>query len=125
MPEAVKPDAVHQVALTVDDLDRAVGFYRDVLGLTFLFSAPPGMAFFDCGGVRLLLGTAEVAGDTPPRSMLYYRVSDIRAAADRLAEHGVDIGNGPTMIANVGGREIWLLEFRDSEGNAAALMQEG
>ncbi len=125
MTDAVMPDAVHQVALTVEDLDRAVAFYRDVVGLTFLFSAPPGMAFFDCGGVRLLLGTAEVAGATPPRSMIYYRVADIRAAAEHLAAHGVEIGNGPAMIANVGDREIWLLEFSDSEGNAAALMQEG
>ncbi len=119
-----RPSAVHQVALTVEDLERAVAFYRDVVGLTYLFSAPPGMAFFDCGGTRILLGTRAAGGDDPPRSMVYYRTDDIQDAAGRLAANGVDVGKGPAMIANVGGREIWLLEFRDSEGNPVALMME-
>ena len=124
MPEPIRPTQLHQVALFAHDLDRATAFYRDVIGLQFLFSAPPGMSFFDCGGVRLLIGTAAASGPNPPRSMLYYRVDDIQAAASRLAEHGVDIEKGPNMIAKMGNVEIWLLEFEDSEGNAVALMQE-
>ena len=115
---------IRQIAITVGDVDTALGFYRDVLGLTFLFQAPPGMAFFDCGGVRLLIGTAAASGPNPPKSMLYYRVSDIKGAADRLREHGVSLPRDPMMIAKVDGREVWLLEFEDSEGNAVALMQE-
>jgi methylmalonyl-CoA/ethylmalonyl-CoA epimerase len=125
MPEPIHPSQLHQVALFAHDLDRATAFYRDVIGLTFLFQAPPGMAFFDCGGVRLLIGTAAASGPNPPRTMLYYRVADIHAAADRLKAHGVSSPCEPMMIAKVEGREVWLLEFEDSEGNAAALMQEG
>lgn len=124
MPDPIRPSQLHQVALFAHDLDRAIAFYRDVLGLPFLFQAPPGMAFFDCGGVRLLIGTAAASGPNPPRSMLYYRVSDIKGAADRLREHGVPLPRDPMMIAKVDGREVWLLEFEDSEGNALALMQE-
>jgi methylmalonyl-CoA/ethylmalonyl-CoA epimerase len=124
MPEPIHPAQLHQVALFAHDLDRATAFYRDVLGLRFLFQAPPGMSFFDCGGVRLLIGTAEASGPNPPRSMLYYRVSDIMSSAERLREHGVDTGKGPVMIAKLGDTEIWLLEFEDSEGNPVALMQE-
>lgn len=123
-PDAVAPTGITQVALTVRDLDRAVAFYRDVLGLRFLFRADPSMAFFDCGGVRLLLGHESVGGPRPPRSMVYYRVDDIQAATGRLRSHGVDVGKGPAMIARVAGRETWLLEFEDSEGNAAGLMCE-
>ena len=124
MPDPIHPTQLHQVALFAHDLERAIAFYRDVLGLPFLFQAPPGMAFFDCGGVRLLIGTAAASGPNPPRSMLYYRVSDINGAADRLREHGVALPRDPMMIAKVDGREVWLLEFEDSEGNAVALMQE-
>lgn len=125
MPEPIRPTQLHQVALFAHDLDRATAFYRDVLGLTFLFQAPPGMSFFDCGGVRLLIGTAAASGPNPPRSMLYYRVPDIQAAAARLREHGVSLPRDPVMIAKVEGREVWLLEFEDSEGNPVGLMQEG
>jgi methylmalonyl-CoA/ethylmalonyl-CoA epimerase len=124
MPEPISPTQLHQVALFAHDLDRATAFYRDVIGLTFLFQAPPGMAFFDCGGVRLLIGTAAASGPNPPRTMLYYRVADIHAAVDRLKAHGVSLPREPMVIAKVEGREVWLLEFEDSEGNAAALMQE-
>jgi methylmalonyl-CoA/ethylmalonyl-CoA epimerase len=124
MPEPIHPTQIHQVALFAHDLDRATAFYRDVLGLTFLFQAPPGMSFFDCGGVRLLIGTAAASGPNPPRSMLYYRVSDIQASAERLKAHGVSLPRDPMMIAKVEGREVWLLEFEDSEGNPVGLMQE-
>jgi methylmalonyl-CoA/ethylmalonyl-CoA epimerase len=124
MPDPIRPTALHQVALFAHDLDRATAFYRDVLGLTFLFSAPPGMSFFDCGGVRVLIGNAAASGPNPPRSMLYWRVGNIEEASRRLAAHGVDVGKGPAMIAKLPDREVWLLEFEDSEGNASALMQE-
>jgi methylmalonyl-CoA/ethylmalonyl-CoA epimerase len=124
MSEPIRPTQLHQVALLAHDLERAIAFYRDVIGLQFLFQAPPGMAFFECGGVRLLIGTAEASGPNPPRSMLYYRVGDIHAAAERLKAHGVSLPREPAMIAKAEGREVWLLELADSEGNAVALMQE-
>ena len=124
MPEPIRPTQLHQVALFAHDLDRAIAFYRDVLGLPFLFQVPPGMAFFDCGGVRLLIGNAAASGPNPPRSVLYYRVADIHASAERLKAHGVLLPREPMMIAKVEDREVWLLQFEDSEGNPVGLMQE-
>jgi methylmalonyl-CoA/ethylmalonyl-CoA epimerase len=79
---------IGQIAMTVGDLPRAVAFYRDVLGMRFLFEAPPAMAFFDCGGIRLMLSLPEEAGADPGRqykSILYYAVDDIQEAARALA----------------------------------------
>jgi len=125
-PETFGLSALAQVALTVSDLARAVAFYRDALGLKFLFEAPPKMAFFDCGGIRLLLGEAPAAaaGAGQPGSVLYYRVKDIEAAYKALAARGVTFNEKPHLIARLPDREVWLAEFRDPDGNALALMSE-
>jgi len=112
-----------QVALHVRDLERAVAFYRDTLGVPFLFQAPPKMAFFDCGGVRLLIGEAQV-GEAPRGGYLYFAVDDIAAEHARLAAAGVAFKSAPTRIAKLPDREVWLAEFDDGEGNALALMSE-
>src|SRR5215213_789695 len=83
---------IGQIAMTVENLPRAVSFYRDVLGLRFLFEAPPAMAFFDCGGVRLMMSLPEQAGAAAGQrfsSILYYSVPDIQEAASALAARGV------------------------------------
>jgi methylmalonyl-CoA/ethylmalonyl-CoA epimerase len=114
---------IHQIALTVRDLDRAAAFYRDSLGVTFLFRAPPGLAFFDCDGVRLMLALPE--GTAPPgNSIIYFGVDDIHAAHTALAARGVGFVGEPHLIARLPDRDVWLAEFRDSEGNALALMSE-
>ena len=115
---------IGQIALTVSDLDRATAFYRDVLGIRHLFSAPPGMAFFDCGGVRLLLGTEEVSDHGRHASVLYFRVPDIREGHRVLAGRGVEFVNEPHVVHRADTYELWLAEFRDSEGNLHALMSE-
>lgn len=115
---------IGQIAIGVKDLERATAFYRDVLGLRFLFTAPPGMAFFDCGGVRLLLGEAVVGGEDPGSNVLYYFVDDIQSAVETLRLRGVGFEKDPAMIARLEDREVWLAEFNDSEGNPAALMSE-
>ena len=115
-----------QIALTVGDLARAVAFYRDALGMKFLFEAPPRMAFFDCGGIRLLLGEAPAAAAAGGHSssVLYYRVKDIHAAHEALVARGVSFDEKPHLVARLPDREVWLAEFHDPDRNALALLSE-
>jgi len=120
---------LHQVAFAVRDLPSAVGFWRDVLGVRLLFEAPPGLAFFDLGGVRAMLTRPEEHGAPPANSPLYFAVDDIRAAHAALAARGVAFEEPPRCIATLpeaGGRkrEVWLTAFRDGERNLLALMSE-
>jgi methylmalonyl-CoA/ethylmalonyl-CoA epimerase len=114
---------IHQISMRAHDVERAVRFYRDALGLPFLFSAPPALAFFDCGGVRLMLTRPEPAFDHPG-SILYFAVDDIRVMHDMLQSRGVTFRNAPHRIATLADREVWLADFEDSEGNTLALMSE-
>lgn len=113
---------IHQVSIRISDPDRAVGFYRDTLGLKLLFQAPP-LAFFDCGGVRLMLSPAEPEFDHQG-SVIYFAVDDIKAAHTALAASGVKFRDEPHLIAKLPDREVWLADFLDSEGNVLALMSE-
>lgn len=115
---------IGQISVNVRDLDRAVAFYRDRLGLRFLFQAPPGMAFFDAGGIRLLLGVGETPEQRHPSSTLYFRVPDIQAAHAALAGRGVDFAAEPHLVAKLADHDLWLAFFRDGEGNMHALMGE-
>src|SRR5437867_3840272 len=91
---------VGQIALNVHDLDRAVAFYRDVLGLRFLFRTTD-LAFFDCGGVRLMLSPPEGAAFDHPSSILYYRVEDIQAAVTELEGRGARFESRPNLVARM------------------------
>jgi predicted enzyme related to lactoylglutathione lyase len=114
---------IHQISMRAHDVERAVRFYRDALGLPFLFAAPSSLAFFDCGGVRLMLSTPEPHFDHPG-SVLYFGVDDIRRAHETLASRGVVFRSQPHKIATLADREVWLADFEDSEGNVLALMSE-
>ena len=115
---------IGQIAVNVRDLQRAVAFYRDMLGMRFLFQAPGGLAFFDCDGVRLMLGIAEKPEFSHPASVLYYKVRDIGAAYETLVSRGVTFLDEPHLIAKMPGHELWMTFFRDSEENVLALMEE-
>jgi methylmalonyl-CoA/ethylmalonyl-CoA epimerase len=115
---------IGQIAMRAKDLPRAVAFYRDTLGMRFLFQAPPGLAFFDCGGVRLLLESPEDAAFDHPGSVLYYKVDDIGAARDVLHARGVRFVQEPHLIAKLPDHDLWMAFFRDSEENMLALMSE-
>lgn len=122
---------IGQVALRVHDVEAAIAFYRDRLGMRHMFSAPtpgsgsaPGMAFFDCDGIRLLLGRPEGEADDHPGSILYFRVADIRAAHRTLVEREVEFVQEPSMVADLGHEELWLAFFRDPWDNMLALMAE-
>ena len=114
---------LHQIAQRVHDTERATAFYRDVLGLPLLFTAPPGLAFFDCAGVRLMLSPPS-PGHDHPGSMLYFAVDDIHTMAATLRARGVVFTTPPTKIATLADREVWLAGFSDTEGNPLGLMSE-
>jgi catechol 2,3-dioxygenase-like lactoylglutathione lyase family enzyme len=118
---------IGQIAFTVTDLPRAVAFYRDVLGLRFLFEAPPNLAFFDCGGTRLMLTPPEREGAVAGQqfnSILYYTVADIQSAAGALAGRGVQFEQPPHIVARLAAADLWLAFFRDPDGHMLALMSE-
>lgn len=114
---------IGQIAIAVNDLDRSTAFYRDALGLPFLFDVPGMMSFFDCGGVRLMLSLPEPGYDHPA-SILYFRVSDIAATHRALEARGVEFVSAPHFVADLGTRELWLGFFRDAERSTHALMEE-
>ena len=111
---------IGQIAVFAKDLDRAVRFYRDTLGMRLLFQAPPQMAFFDVGGIRLLVGE----GDRHATATIYYTVDDIQAAHTTLAARGVTFTTPPHLVAKLERADLWLAEFSDSEGNTLVLMSE-
>ena len=113
-----------QIALIVHDVERATVFYRDRLGLKFLFSAGPKLAFFDCGGVRLMLTTPEKPEFDHPNSILYLAVPDIESAHRQLLDAGVHFEDTPHLVAPMPDHDLWMTFFRDSEGNLLALMCE-
>jgi methylmalonyl-CoA/ethylmalonyl-CoA epimerase len=113
-----------QVALRVADVARAVVFYRDVLKLPHLFTAGEKLAFFDCGGTRLMLSKPEKPEFDHPSSILYFKVPDIQGAHATLVAKGVKIEDPPHLIAKMGKYDIWMTFFRDSEGNMLALSSD-
>jgi methylmalonyl-CoA/ethylmalonyl-CoA epimerase len=115
--------SIGQISIITHDLPRATAFYRDVLGLPLLFTAG-NMAFFDCSGVRLMLGPASSPELDHPSSILYFRVPDINVAHRRLVEMGVKIEAPPRLIAPMKTYDLWMVGFRDSEDNIMQLMSE-
>lgn len=113
---------IGQIGVTVTDLDQSIAFYRDVLGLKFLFRAP-NLAFFDCAGIRLMLGLPEANGETF-RPILYFKVDDIQSAADELARRGVTFESKPALVARLEKHDFWLAAFRDPDRNVIELMSE-
>ena len=116
--------AIGQIAMPVQDLARAVAFYRDRLGMRFLFQAPPQLAFFDCGGVRLMLDVPEDKEFARHASVLYFKVQDIDVAYQDLKAAGVTFRGEPHLIARLPDHELWMAFFDDTEGNTLALMHE-
>jgi methylmalonyl-CoA/ethylmalonyl-CoA epimerase len=128
----VQLNAIHQIAMRVTDIDRAVGFYRDALGATFVAKFdPPGLAFFDFGGLRLMLSKPESPESDHPGSPLYFRVDEIQAAYGDLQARGVEFVAEPHFIHRdadgtfgTAGAETWMAFFRDPDGNLLALSSE-
>ena len=116
---------IGQIAVSVSDIDRATEFYRDTLGMRFLFSAPPGMSFFDCDGVRLMLTVPERGRESHEgNSVIYYTVEDVRQATDTLKSRGVRFIGEPHVVHRTDTYELWMSFFADPDGNTLALMAE-
>jgi methylmalonyl-CoA/ethylmalonyl-CoA epimerase len=115
---------VGQLLIPVTDLDRAVAFYRDTLGLPFLFTAPPQMSFFQCGSVRLLVGVPTDDEHNGRGSAVYFKVADIHAVFATLVERGVTALAEPHVVHRTPTTELWLSEFQDPDHNLLALMSE-
>jgi methylmalonyl-CoA/ethylmalonyl-CoA epimerase len=115
---------IGQIAINAHDVERAAAFYQDALGLKLLFKAAPGLAFFDCGGVRLMLTRPEKPEFDHPSSILYFAVPDIQAAHVRMKENGVQFQDEPHLLAKMPDHDLWMVFFRDSEGNLMGLMSE-
>lgn len=115
---------IGQLLVPVGDLDCVVPFYRDVLGLQFLFSAPPQMAFFQCGDVRLLVGVHPAGATAQRGSTIYFKVADIHAVFRSLSEKGVKFMVEPHIVHRTPNSELWLAEFTDPDGNRLALMSQ-
>jgi len=115
---------IGQIAVNVHDLDRAAAFYKEKLGMKHLFSVAGRMAFFDCGGIRLMLAIPERPDLDHPSSILYFKVPDIEATHRVLVSKEVHFETEPMLVAPMATYDLWLAEFRDSENNVLALMSE-
>ncbi|NNE04826.1 MAG: glyoxalase/bleomycin resistance/dioxygenase family protein [Xanthomonadales bacterium] len=124
MAAQFKIGAIGQVHIGVKEIQRAVGFYRDILGLPLLFEVPEQkMAFFDCSGVRLYL-SEDQSEEFPSKPLLYYRVEDMDQAYHQLSANGVDFLREPHIVHSTPEFELWMAGFHDPEGNFIHLMHE-
>jgi methylmalonyl-CoA/ethylmalonyl-CoA epimerase len=115
---------IGQLLIPVEEFDKGIAFYRDTLGIPFLFAAPPQMAFFDCGGVRLLVGVMPAGQKAQRGATIYFQVEEIRAVFSSLEEKGVRFTARPHVVNRTPKSELWLAEFTDPDGNQLALMSE-
>ena len=116
---------IGQIAVPVSNIERAIAFYRDVLGMRFLFQAtPPGLGFFDLSGVRLMLDAPAKSQAQHMSSIIYYVVADLDEAVASLSERGVHFDTPPHLVAKLPDHELWMAFFRDPDGNLLALMSE-
>lgn len=115
---------IGQIAINAHDVERAAAFYQDTLRLKLLFKAGPGLAFFDCGGVRLMLTIPEKPEFDHASSILYFSVPDIQAAFAAMKEKAVKFQDEPHLIARMPDHDLWMVFFYDTEGNLMGLMSE-
>jgi methylmalonyl-CoA/ethylmalonyl-CoA epimerase len=123
MPESdlINLSRIGQISINVKDLDRAVAFYREKLGMKHLFTVPK-MAFFDCGGIRLMLAIPESPDFDHPSSVIYFDIDNIQSAYENLRSKGVAFEGQPHLIAKMPSYDLWMAFFRDSENNLLSLM---
>ena len=124
MPEGIGIERIGQIAIGVTDIKKSVDFYRNTLDLELLFEAPPGLAFFNCGGVRLMLTIVQGEERDHRTSVIYYKVSDIQSATAKLKDRGVSFVHEPQLTAKMEDHELWIGFLRDPDENLVGIMAE-
>jgi predicted enzyme related to lactoylglutathione lyase len=119
-----KLSEIRQIAITVADVATALPFYRDVLGLTFLFSPAPTLAFLQAGSIRIMLSTPQGAGKAGHNSILYFKVSDIVTTQTSIVARGAKEERAPQLTARMPDHQLWAGFIRDPDGNLIGLMEE-
>lgn len=119
----IKLSRIGQIAVNVRDVKRAIAFYRDILGMEFLFEVPR-MGFFNCDGIRLMLAESEAPEFDHPASIIYYGVDGIQQVFETLSQGGVVFTSPPRKIATVGDHDLWMAFFQDLDNNVLGLMSE-
>jgi len=114
---------IGQISVNAHDIDRAVEFYRETLGMKHLFTIPK-MAFFDCNGINLMLATPEKPEFDHPSSIIYFNVENIQEVFQILSGRGVKFEEGPQLVARMDSYDLWMAFFRDPENNLLALMSK-
>jgi methylmalonyl-CoA/ethylmalonyl-CoA epimerase len=122
--KSVQLSAIGQIAINVHDLEKATAFYRNTLGMELIFQVPGLMSFFDCGGIRLMLGIPTSPEDDHPSSVIYYRVADIHESHEALKAKGVHFSQNPHSVGQMGDIDVWMAFFEDVDGNTLAIMSE-
>ncbi len=122
--KATKLSAIGQIAVIVSDVEKALSFYRDALGLEFLFGAGPELAFLNAGGIRLMLSTPQGAGSVGNNSILYFKVTDIEAVYATIVERGAVSERKPQLVTKMPDHELWIGFLRDPDGNLVGVMEE-
>jgi len=124
MSDSMNISGVGQIAIAISDLEESVNFYEKILKLEKLFDVPPNLAFFNCGGVRLMLTTLQGAEEDHKTSVIYYRISEIEAIFEELQSLQVNIERAPGMAAKMEYHELWIGFIRDPDGNLVGLMED-
>lgn len=115
---------IGQIAITVSDVEHALSFYRDVLGLPFLFGAGPNLAFLQAGSTRIMLSTPQGAGQVGANSVLYFRCTDLEQQYFDMLARGANGERKPQLAAKMPDHELWIGFLRDPDGNLVGLMEE-
>jgi catechol 2,3-dioxygenase-like lactoylglutathione lyase family enzyme len=115
---------IGQIAITVSDVEKALSFYRDILGLKFLFSAGPNLAFLQAADIRIMLSTPQGSGAVGANSILYFRADNIESTHSTFVSLGATNERLPQLAAKMSDHELWIGFLRDPDGNLVGLMEE-
>ena len=116
---------IGQIAIVVSDVAKATAFYRDVLGLKFLFPAGPNLAFLAAGSVRIMLSTPQGHGEAGKNSILYFKITgDITAVHAAIVARGAKNERAPTLTAKMPDHDLWIGFVRDPDDNLVGIMSE-